>query len=204
MIYELNVPNKDNLFLTLYIFIYAVPVVCVGDLHLPKKAKAPGRPKGSSHTSIIGVQKKTPRKPRKKAKAFEKKTKPEKSDIVLKAIIKPDVRGTKRQYDDDDVRDIDDMTNAVLDTDLDKDMVTRRLTVSARNKVARLIRVKRDTRKYVCSYCKRVCGEGDGNGDEYGDSVQCNSCLEWMHITPCSNDSPPLPPGNWFCTSCKL
>ena len=168
----------------------------VSELHFPSKLKVRGRPKGSNTTNVIGTRRKGYR-----VRKFSHKTMIEKENLALKMLVKTPVRGKKRVYDSDDIKDFADVSSAVTDDDFDVGLVTRRLSDSARAKVARVVTVKRDMGDYICPVCKDICGDGDGDRA----SVYCDSCMEWIHIFPCSGERKKPADNNksWFCAVCR-
>ena len=122
-----------------------------------------------------------------------------KIEIVTNMLIKSPVRGKKRIYDDIDIYDINDVSTGVLNSEVDIGLLTTRLSDSARAKATRVISVNRAMGEYICPSCRRVCGDNSGDAE----SIMCDSCLEWLHIFPCSGERKIPRSKYWYCNKCK-
>ena len=170
--------------------------VDVSGYKLPQRRKVKGRPRGSKTTGVDGVRLRGC-----KLKPFNQKTKLDQQNIVLGMIVKSPVRGKKRLYDDMDIKEVTDVSTAVLDKDFDIGLAARKLTDGARKKAERAVTVKIQINEYVCPVCKEVCGEEPGDRD----SIYCDSCMNWLHMFPCSGErkKPAQNAKKWFCGECK-
>ena len=137
-----------------------VNVAEVSEMYLPARRKIRGRHRGSNTTGVSGVRKRGYR-----VKAFDRKTMLDKQNLVLKMLIKTPVRGKKRIYDGDDIKDVTDVSSAVIDDDFDIGLVTVKLTRAAQTRAARVVGVKKVDGEYVRPVCKDVCGEEPGKWD---------------------------------------
>ena len=162
-------------------------------LTFQQKAGKRGRPRGTTTTNIMGLPK------GKQVKPFLKKSMREKEEILTNIFIKPAVRGKKRVYESDDIRDFTDVSSAVCDTDIDIGLLSARLTDSAREKAVRITSTKRGVGEYMCPICTKICGNSEGDPA----SVGCDSCKEWLHLFPCSGERRQPKSKHWFCAACK-
>ena len=171
--------------------------VDVNDCVLPLKIKVSGRPRGSSHTTVIGTRRRGH-----KLKRFNQKTQLEREELAVEMLVKTPVRGKKRVYDEDDIKDVTDVPSAVIDKDFDVGLARRKLSACARKRAARVVGIKRQIKEYICPVCKDVCGDEEGDAE----SVFCDSCLNWIHIFDCSGERK-RPDSNsnipWFCLDCR-
>ncbi len=170
--------------------------VDMSEYTLPQRRKIKGRPRGSRTTGVDGVRKRGY-----KIKSFSEKNNFDKENLVLEMIVKSPVRGKKLQYDDIDIKEVTDVSTAVLDDCFDIGFATRKLTEGGMRKAERVVSVRRQIGEYVCPVCKDVCGEEPGDRA----SVYCDSCMNWLHIFPCSGErkKPAQNGKNWFCGQCK-
>ena len=171
--------------------------VDVNDCVLPLKIKVSGRPRGSSHTTVIGTRRRGH-----KLKRFNQKTQLEREELAVEMLVKTPVRGKKRVYDEDDIKDVTDVPSAVIDKDFDVGLARRKLSACARKRAARVVGIKRQINEYKCPVCKDVCGDEEGDAE----SVFCDSCLNWIHIFDCSGERKrPVSDSKipWFCLDCR-
>ena len=105
--------------------------VDVNDCHLPSKIKVSGRPRGSSHTTVIGTRRRGH-----KVKRFSQKTQLEREELAVEMLVKTPVRGTKRVYDEDDIKDVTHVCSSVIDKGFDVGLAKRKLSACARKRAA--------------------------------------------------------------------
>ena len=118
-------------------------------------------------------------------------------------LVKSPVRGKKRKYDSDDIKDMTDISSATVNPEIDVGLVYKKLTDSAWAKASRAVSVKKQLGLYYCSICNEECESEDRVKEGARDSVMCNSCMEWIHIHDCSGERRKPRSVYWYCSSCK-
>ena len=152
---------------------------------LPQRAKGPGRAKGSTTTSVIG---------RKRKFAFTKKTKKAKETFIVSHLVKE----PKAVNASDEVKNANDMSDAVMDSLFDITLVRHRFDDDAYSKAKRMIRQRRAGKLFSCKGCNIRLEE-----EEDQDVVGCDAYLEWYHLNSCTSlKTLPKKNSTWFCTDC--
>ena len=98
----------------------------------------------------------------------------------------------------DDVKNANDMSDAVMDSLFDITLARHRFDDDAYSKAKRMIRQRRAGKLFSCKRCKIRLEE-----EEDQDVVGCDACLEWYHLNSCTSlKTLPKKNSTWFCTDC--
>ena len=165
-------------------------------IKLPPKMRKRGRPKGLANT-VIGL-------PRKKAKdvpvAFEKLLPQQREKIILSwfAGMNAAEAAIKGKVITEDVVETipENVSNACIDECVCMQSVKRFFTNNAWKTVEAILAIKWEGCHYYCTVCEL---EIDDDQDE---SINCSSCLGWMHFKCTGLKSSPKRK-YWFCRACS-
>ena len=126
--------------------------------------------------------------------AFPKKTKKAKETFIVSNLVKE----PKAVNASDDVKNANDMSDAVMDSLFDITLARHRFDDDAYSKAKRMIRQRRAGKLFSCKGCKIRLEE-----EEDQDVVGCDACLEWYHLNSCTSlKTLPKKNSTWFCTDC--
>jgi len=85
------------------------------------------------------------------------------------------------------------VSSAVADTNVDIDLDKKHFTRDGWNCSKKVFAKKNSL--YICTVCAK-------DADQHDQSIMCNSCLEWYHVT-CARLKNPPKSKFWFCSFCK-
>jgi hypothetical protein len=87
------------------------------------------------------------------------------------------------------------VSSAVTDTNADINLVKKLFTRDGWNCSKKVFAKKLKNPLYICTVCSK-------DADQHDQSIMCNSCLEWYHVT-CARLKNPPKSKFWFCSYCK-
>ena len=158
---------------------------------MPPQVRKRGRPKGV-YASVLGI----PRKKKMGVIPFKKLKNIEKEKKILFWIL-----GDKAQdflndgyiITKKDVPKHGDMSNELLDENVNLSIIFKHFTPGAFKKTERLLKVKRLKTKWICQVCFK---EADGH------TIGCDICLRWFHLK-CVNLKKKPKINDWICRYCS-
>lgn len=132
--------------------------------------------------------------------AFRTLSAKKKQQILLKWIITDEDIVTKVLYNNYIIDDIEILTqqdkihSAILEEDVDIDMVKCFFTNEIWQSLIKIINIKRKKGVWICPTYQTDIG--------LKKSILCDSCLTWLHVK-CNLSIKPKPKkANWFCFQC--